>query len=82
MEGETHWEIHNRDTVRVTERNTHTETHTLKGTNTELAMHTERDKHTHTHFERHTCEKDSYCERLYTHNIQRNTHTERETKPH
>ena len=48
MEGETHWEIHNRDTVRVTERNTHTETHTLKGTNTELAMHTERDKHTHT----------------------------------
>ena len=46
LEGETHWEIHNRDTVRVTERNTHTETHTLKGTNTELAMHTERDKHT------------------------------------
>ena len=48
MERETHWETQNRDTVRVTERNTHKETDTLKGTHTELAMHTERDKHTYT----------------------------------
>ena len=71
----------NRDTVRVTERNTHTETHTLKGTHTELPMHTEREN-THTHTEKDTHMRKIHTVKGCTHNIQRNTQTDRETKTH